>query len=97
VDEGSRLRIERRIVFWRSVCGCQTGALVALGALVWRISVVLHHPLTFSAVLTGLGWIFGAALVGKLGGLAVARTLLVLDLIRLRQRLDSGPETPLQP
>jgi len=97
VDEGSRLRTERRIVLWRSVCGCQTGALVALAALVWRTRVVLHQPLTFSAVLTGLGWIFGAALVGKLGGLAVARTLLVLDLIRLSQRLDSGPETPLQP
>jgi hypothetical protein len=88
MDHPMRLRWERRLTFWLNVCGCQTGALLTLSALVWRVSVALHQPLpTWGTMASHLGWVLGAALLGKVGGLAIGRVLLVLDLTRLGRQL----------
>ena len=95
MDPGIQRGWERRLGFWLDACGCQAGALLAVSALVWRISVILHEsPHTWGAVLAHVGWVLGAAVVGKVAGLAIARVLLVLDLKRLSRQMSARSAVP---
>lgn len=85
LDDRSRTRWERRITLWLTACGCQSGALAAVGVLVWRI--VVSSELTFGSAAAHLAWVFGAAVAGKIVGLVVARLMLVVDLRRLSREM----------
>ncbi len=88
-------RWERRLGFWLNACGCQAGAYLALGALVWRSILVRQGlGLTWGTAMASFGWVLAAAIVGKLAGLAVARMLLLLDLKRLQRHLSGRSAIP---
>ena len=91
----TQLRWERRLTLWLNACGCQTGALLFLSSLVWRVFVVLHDPpQTWGNGVANVGWVFGAAVIGKVSGLAIARVLLVLDLKRLSGHMATRSAVP---
>lgn len=91
----AQLRWERRLTYWLNACGCQMGALCAVSAIVWRIIIVWQGPgLTWGAAVVGFGWVVGAAVIGKVAGLAVARALLILDLKRLRRQMATVSRIP---
>jgi hypothetical protein len=91
---GDRQRLERRLNFWSLACGCHSGAALALIAIGWcavRFSSA-SDPVAIT-LLNDLALVIAAALVGKLAGLAIARTMFVVDLTRLVRRLaDERPE-----
>lgn len=91
-----RTRWEWRINLWLNACGCQVGALLALGAVVWRTSVAIGAPPpSWAAAAIHAAWVLGAAVLGKLGGLLLARVLLVLDLVWLKRFMLRQPHTSL--
>ena len=95
VEANDRCRVERRLNLWANACGCQAGSLFALAAIVWQAagdwSLASLSP---GSVLNAVGWIFGAALLGKLAGFAAARLLFVLELRRLVRRACVRPHHP---
>jgi hypothetical protein len=85
---GEQQRWERRLNFWGSACGCHAGLLFAVLASV-RCAITFPEasgpfPNKF---LSSLAFVIGAALIGKVAALAVARAMLALDLARLIRRL----------
>jgi hypothetical protein len=85
-------RWERRLGMWLASCGCETGALLALSAILWRTLVVVHDwPPAWGDVAASAGWVFGAAVAGKIVGLAAARAMLARDLERLGRQMDALP------
>jgi hypothetical protein len=78
VGEPTRTELARRVRRHTNDCGCRAGELVAL------LTVLVLWLGPFSpGVLPGLGLVLGAAVAGKLAGLAVSRQLLRADLRRL--------------
>lgn len=89
-----RHRWERRLSFWSLACGCHSGAALALIAVGWCVATFAgaSGPVAIT-LLNDLAFVIGAALVGKLTGLTIARTMFVVDLARLVRRLaDDRPE-----
>lgn len=71
-----RERLEARLEWAGDACGCSTGSvalLVAVGGAVvwWLLALDAQFALWPEAALAGVG-VVGAALVGKLAGLATA-------------------------
>lgn len=86
-------RWERRLGVWLAACGCETGALLALSALAWRVAAAVREwPLGWGAAAASGAWVFGAAVAGKIIGLAGARLMLVRDLERLGRQMDGLPK-----
>lgn len=83
VDEGKRRRIEKRLNFWRSVCGCQAGAFAFIAMAVWRIAFAGVPSWTGGAIAATAGLVLAAAIAGKLAALLAARLALLIDLARL--------------
>jgi hypothetical protein len=73
---------QRRITFWRSVCGCQLAALAFLATAAWQLGVVLSwSSFDGRGVARGLGLALLAAVVAKLAALALARVALVIETV----------------
>ena len=69
---------ERRLTFWRDVCGCQVGAVCAIAALVWYIFGYEDRAAsTLAHVLRGVAFVIGAGIAGKAAAIIVARTVLM--------------------
>jgi hypothetical protein len=66
---------QTRLDFWRNVCGCNVGALVALATLAWYISQDHGDVSTLGAVLRGAAIVVAAGLLGKLVTIALARAV----------------------
>lgn len=76
---------EKRLDFWRSVCGCQAGALAFLAALVWRGFIEAGAPAwTLGGFGRDLAIVLAAAIAAKLAAIAVARIALAVEIVRLR-------------
>jgi hypothetical protein len=72
---------ERRLSYWRSVCGCRAGALFLLAALVWQIVNPPHgHDSTLHAVLRGAGLGIAAGLLGKVAAILLARAIYLSEV-----------------
>jgi hypothetical protein len=80
-DLRSRQRIERRLAFWRGVCGCQAAALAfVITGLSQAAAAHVWWPLDGWALARGLGVALAAALVAKLGALLLARLAAAAEL-----------------
>lgn len=78
---------ERRLNFWRTVCGCQAGALLLLATLGVRLPAMLRAPEWTLATLAIEGGIAVlAALAGKVSAIIGARLLLAVDVALLQRR-----------
>jgi|SRR5262244_330189 len=88
VDAHEQARAQKRFNFWRKVCGCQIGALVFIGTVVW--SVTSAEQWSAGTVVRDGGYALGAALIGKLLAIALARVFLVLDMVSFAHRV-AGP------
>jgi hypothetical protein len=87
MDARLQARAEKRFNFWRTVCGCQVGALLLLGALGFRIPAMLRTPeWTWAALATEGGIALSAALAGKVFSMAGARLLLAVDVALFLRR-----------
>jgi len=76
-----RQRTAHRIAFWRSLCGCQLAALAFLGAIGWQLwSRPAGQAIDGWAIARWLGMALLAALMVKLGVLALARGAAALEL-----------------
>lgn len=86
--------LERRLIFWRQVCGCQMGALCALVALGWYICGYDNASASTSgAVLRGVAVVITAGLLGKGAAVIVARAVYISEMalfIRRASRSRSG-------
>ena len=88
---------EKRLNFWRQVCGCHIGALLLLAILGWRIPIILRKP---DWIWTTLAAEVGIALLVAVGGkvLAImgARLLLAVDIAvfvrRTRRKVPGAVE-----
>jgi hypothetical protein len=78
---------ERRLNFWRHVCGCQFGALALLVTLGVRIPAVWGRPLSVGGVALEIGIALSAALAGKALALVGSRVCLAIDIALLTRRL----------
>lgn len=79
---------ERRLTFWRGVCGCQMGALCAIAALAWYVFGYEHAAAsTVAEVLRGAAIVIGAGIAGKAAAIIVARTVLMTIELRRQQTL----------
>ena len=71
---------ERRLEFWRGVCGCHAGALAVVVALGW---LVAHLPqgaaLNTASVLRGGAVVVSAGISAKLLAILAARVLYAVD------------------
>jgi hypothetical protein len=73
-------RTERRLSFWRGVCGCQAGALFVLASLVWYIASPPEGlESTLSPVLHGAAFVLGAGLAGKVLAILIARAMFATE------------------
>ena len=80
---------ERRLQFWRHVCGCQVGALCAIAALVWYAVGYDHASAsTLEVVLKGAGVVIAAGVLGKVAALIVARAILGVEIALFARRAD---------
>jgi L-cysteine desulfidase len=80
--------LERRLTFWRRVCGCQVGALCAIAALAWYIFLYEDAAAsTLVEVLRGVAVVIGAGIAGKAAAIIVARTVLMTIELRRQQTL----------
>lgn len=78
---------EKRFNFWRTVCGCQAGALLLLATLGFRLPAILRTPQWSLAALAKEGGIaLSAALAGKVFAIVGARLLLAVDVVLFRRR-----------
>jgi hypothetical protein len=81
-------QLERRLERFESACGCESGAVAMLSALILYPVYLAQGrgdlwPLTIGEVAAGVGVIVAAAVAGKLAGVAWAR----LSLRRTRDRI----------
>ena len=93
-DEARRRRIEARLNFWRSVCGCQAGAFAFIAMTVWRIFFAGVPAWTGRAVAVSAGLVLVAAFAGKLLAILAARLALLIDLAHLRRALTEERNLP---
>jgi|SRR5215213_4034804 len=71
---------ERRLNFWRGVCGCQAGALLVLAALTWFIlGPAQTFDTTLEAVLHGGALVIGAGILGKSVTVLCARAMFIAE------------------
>ena len=85
-------RAERRLAFWRSVCGCQMAAWALLLTLGWQaLQVTAWLPLDGWAVCRALGWALLAAIGAKLATLALARLAIVVEVQWIGPASEPGP------
>ena len=76
-----RLRTERRIAFWRSLCGCQLAALAFLGAIAWQLWLRLAgQPVDGWVMARWLGMALLTAMLVKFTAVALARAATALEL-----------------
>jgi len=83
-----RVGLERRLNRHLRACGCETGAVLALLALLavtGEVGLSAHLPATAAEIVGRIAVILGAALAGKLVGLAASR----LALRRLLREIAS--------
>jgi hypothetical protein len=82
---------ERRLRFWREVCGCQVGALCAIAALAWWVFGHDHTSAsTVGAVLAGAGVVIAAGVVGKLAAIAAAHAILKVEIALMMRRAEQA-------
>ena len=86
VETGLQRTVERRLNFLRGVCGCQAGALFALGALAWSIASPPDAGSTLGAVLRAAAFVVGMGILGKALALLGARALFASQASRLVRR-----------
>jgi hypothetical protein len=78
---------ERRLAFWRSVCGCHAGALAVLVASGWVVTRMMQGAaLTTASALRGAAVVVGAGIAAKLAAILAARVLHALDAAVLARR-----------
>lgn len=88
-------RWERRLGMWLVACGCEMGALFTLSAMAWRaVAAARAWPIGWRDAAASAAWVFGAAVAGKVIGLAGARWMLARDLQRLRREMDALGAVP---
>lgn len=92
--ETRRRRIEARLNFWRSVCGCQPGAFAFIAMTVWRIFFAGVPAWTLRTVAVSAGLVLLAAVAGKLLAILAARLALLVDLALLRRALTEARSLP---
>lgn len=96
VTLGSLSRDERtywsgRLNTWSRACGCGSGAVFTLVAIAACAAGMLPRPPGLQAgLLACVGWVFGAALAGKVLGLLAARLMLVRDAGKLLIRASTA-------
>jgi len=80
----------------RNECGCTAGAAVALASLVAVLIEFHTHPVWMPSLPArlglGLGVVFVSALIGKVGGIAIARLRVALLYRRLRKKYATREE-----
>lgn len=85
-------RREKRIAFWRSICGCMLGAFAFLAGLAFQSwSVFSTGGVTFISALTIPALALLAAVIAKLVVLAVAKGLLALEIRALLGAFERAP------
>lgn len=79
---------ERRLDFWRNVCGCHAGALAVLVAIGWVVAEVAQGaaPVNTATVLRGAAIVIGAGVAAKLAAILAARALYAADAALLARR-----------
>lgn len=88
VDACLQTATEQRFNFWRTVCGCQIGAVLLLVTLGYRMPAMLRTAdWNWAALAVEAGIAFLAALTGKLLAIAGARLLLVADVLLFQRRI----------
>lgn len=79
---------ERRLTFWRRVCGCIAGALFALAALAWCIYSHEHASASLlGAVLRGVAVVVAAGVLGKAAALVAARAAFIAEITFFIRRI----------
>ena len=83
--------MEKRLNFWRTVCGCIPGALTLLAALIWRgIVSARAGDWATGMILAELAFIFLAGIGGKVAAVAFARAALFLEIFHLWRRVRAS-------
>lgn len=83
--------LERRLNFWREVCGCLSGGLAVLAAMAWQAIALAGSGDRSAAVLAAAAAIvLLTGIAAKIAAIAFARAMLALELERLRGRLGTG-------
>ena len=79
---------EKRFNFWRTVCGCQLGALLLLATLGYRLPAMFRtQDWNWSAVVVEGAIALLAALTGKVLAIGAARLLLLIDVAMFQRRI----------
>jgi hypothetical protein len=89
IGPARRRALEKRINFWRGVCGCMPGALALLGTLVWRAPALLGARSAGDTAFE-LGLALLIAVLAKFVALAAARAALLIEVAALSRRLARG-------
>jgi hypothetical protein len=87
-----RTRWERRLLEAYADCGCDAGGvalLIALAAIAF-VSFAMHATPSWRTGVTALFFCFGAAMLGKMAGLAVARLRLWRDIQQLSRLVPAA-------
>lgn len=84
IDPGLQAKLAKRLSHYMSCCGCQLGSFFVIGAMIWRIPLFVElSQKTFSQLCLLIGIIIGAGIIGKMIGLAVAKSLFYFEAYRL--------------
>ena len=80
--------VQKRLAFWRSVCGCHAGALAFLAGLAWTLleGAAHAHGTWLDAVLRGAAIVVGAGVLGKALAVLGARAMLAAEMAFLARR-----------
>lgn len=92
IAPAARHRLQGRLNFWRTVCGCLPSGLAVLGVLAWK-AVTLAQTGNWAAgsVVIGIAIALLLGIATKIVAILAARAALYLDVARLWWRLrESG-------
>lgn len=84
IDLGRQAKLAKRLSHYMSCCGCQLGSFFVIGAMIWRIPLFVElSQKTLGQLCLLVGAIIGAGIIGKMIGLAVAKSLFYIEAYRL--------------
>lgn len=96
LDLAFQAKVAKRLSHYISCCGCQLGSFFVIGAMIWRIPIFVDlSSKTLGEFCVLVGTIVAAGILGKLLGLAIAKSLFYIEalwLIRFatREQLTSN-------
>ena len=85
IDQAEREVLQRKAARYSNECGCSTGSLFLIAATIGLIVDAVFFAGNFGPSIWNIGWLLGAAMVGKLTGMIAGRIRLFLLCRRLTE------------